>query len=184
MKIFKRIIYTLLSLLLLAAVGMVGVILYAEYSGRRFHPEAQAAMADGDFSDGESRLVYDENGNLAELPGSIPVPTESDEAETATAVPASQTESTETEASSDTQSPTADDTSAADTQTETAPASTLTDTSDSTERAYVMDKNSNLFHTADCPYAANISAEYKAEMTTTREKIMNAGYQPCSNCNP
>ena len=36
MKILKRIIYTLLGLILTGAVAMVGVILYAEYSGDRF----------------------------------------------------------------------------------------------------------------------------------------------------
>lgn len=169
MKIFKRTVYTLLSILLLAAVAMVGIILYAEYSGSRFLPEAQPDRTIA-FSEEESRLVYDENGNLAELPEGIPVVTEDAQTEEAQAEEAQIAEN-QTEETTPVIMPSHAETAAVD-------------TGDSSEQFYIMDKNSNLFHTSDCPYAANIAAEYKAQMMTTREKIMNAAYQPCSNCNP
>lgn len=144
MRILKRIIYTILGLLLVGVVALVGVILYAEYSGSRFTKETIAALADPNFFDGESRLVYDENGNIAELPGG-------------------RTASTAEEAGA---------------------SDTATDASVNSEQPYVMDLGSALFHTADCPYAANIAADNRSEMTTTREKIINAGYNACTNCNP
>ncbi len=167
MRILKRIIYTILGLLLAGVVALVGVILYAEYSGSRFTKETIAALADPDFSDGESRLVYDENGNIAELPGGI-------------------TASTAEEAGA---SDTATDTETADNTTtsvhlDSAASNTATDAAVNSEQPYVMDLGSALFHTADCPYAANIAADNRSEMTTTREKIINAGYNACTNCNP
>lgn len=174
MKLLKRIIYTLLGVLLAGAVGLVGIILYAEYTGRRFDPADTAVMAAVDLSDGESRLVYDENGNLAELPEGAP----QDTAETETAQ--------ETSASAGDNSTNApDDGSVQDAGAVPAVADAAgSGTGDGLEHSYVMDKGSNLFHTSDCPYAANIAAENRAEMTTTRDKIADAGYQPCSNCNP
>lgn len=142
MKIIKRIIYTILGLLLTCAVALVGVILYAEYSGSRFSKETITALIEPDFSDGESRLVYDENGNIAELPDSV---------------------STTASENADTSEPVTE---------------TISD------QSYVMDLGSALFHTADCPDAANIIADNRSEMTTTREKIINAGYTACTNCNP
>lgn len=138
MKTLKRIINLLLGVILVGAVGMVGVILYAEYSGSRFTPDSAETLAELDFSDGESRLVYDENGNIAELPGEVTV-------------------DTDTASSSSTEA---------------------------VELPYVMDLGSALFHTQDCPYAANIADENRSAMTTTREKVLNAGYTPCTNCNP
>lgn len=174
MKILKRIIYTLLGLVLLSVVAMVGVILYAEYSGSRFTTESIEALAKLDFSDGESRLVYDENGNIAELPGDISA------LDTTSADLNQPTESLpDTTAANDVSviSDAVADVSATG-------SGVSTSTAGSTELPYVMDLGSALFHTEDCPYAANIATENRSAMTTTREKIMNAGYSPCSRCNP
>lgn len=171
MKIIKRIIYTILGLLLTCAVALVGVILYAEYSGSRFTKETIAALVEPDFSDGESRLVYDENGNIAELPVSV----------TATEPEDLSPSETFTETGSDTLATDTSDADAVDTADDAAAMTTATDSS---EQPYVMDLDSALFHTTDCPYAANIATDNRSEMTTTREKIINAGYNACTNCNP
>ncbi len=71
MKILKRIIYTLLGLLLAGTATLVGIILYAEYTGKHFTPDSMPALAQS-FSDDESRLAYDENGNIMELPQTQP----------------------------------------------------------------------------------------------------------------
>ena len=68
MKTFKRIIFTLLGLLIAGTVALVGIILYAEYSGNRFAPDSVPAQAEADLFEEESRLAYDDNGNLIELP--------------------------------------------------------------------------------------------------------------------
>lgn len=163
MKIIKRIIYTLLGLILTGAVALVGIILFAEYSGRHFTADSVWKAEDGEYSEEDSRLVFDENGNIAEFPDST---AESDTVPAESTLPADN-------ASEENSSP-RDDTSA--------DAGSSAD--DSTERRYVMDMGSNLFHTADCPDAQNIKAEDISEMTTTRAKILNAGYQPCKTCNP
>lgn len=178
MKILKRIIYTLLGLLLLSAVALIGVILYAEYSGKRFDPSDITVMADAQLTDSESRLVYDENGNIAELPNGSAV----DGADSAEA-------SNSGIDTGETMNPGSD---SGDTAGSNPPADEIADTlstdtgssQDDVERAYVMDKGSNLFHLANCDYVSNIAEENRSEMTTTRAKIMNAGYQPCSHCNP
>lgn len=178
MKILKRMIYTLLGLLLLSAVALIGVILYAEYSGKRFDPSDITVMADTQLTDSKSRLVYDENGNLAELPNGSAVDG-ADSAETSNSC-------------IDTAEAVNPGSDSGDTAGSNPPADEIGDTlstdtgssQDDVERAYVMDKGSNLFHLASCDYVSNIAEENRSEMTTTRAKIMNAGYQPCSHCNP
>lgn len=74
MKIVKKIFYTIFGLLMATTLALIGVILYAEFTGHRFSMDKHTSL--GDSSDEESRLAYDENGNLAELPGSADVPSE------------------------------------------------------------------------------------------------------------
>ena len=74
MKIVKKIFYTIFVLLMATTLALIGVILYAEFTGHRFSMDKHTSL--GDSSDEESRLAYDENGNLAELPGSADVPSE------------------------------------------------------------------------------------------------------------
>lgn len=153
MKILKRIIYTILGLVLTGAVGLVCMILYAEYSGQRFNKESISALAVFDSSE-DSRLQYDENGNIAELPNQ-------------------------------------NSNSSADTSSEESDANGGTSISDITasitasmEQPYVMDLGTALFHTPDCPIATAIASEDRSDMTTTRDKIINAGYNACTACNP
>lgn len=179
MKILKRIVYTLLGLLIAGTVALVGIILYAEYSGKRFTPDSVQALAQLDAPEDESRLVYDENNNLIELPK----------------MQESEETASESEASGSSGSSSADADEAAASETAGAPAEDTAVPSDAapatdsaagadTELPYVMDLGSALFHTPDCPYAANIAADKRSEMTTTSAKIMNAGYTPCTNCHP
>ncbi|TCL60103.1 hypothetical protein EDD76_103296 [Kineothrix alysoides] len=171
MKIVKKIIYALLALVLTGAVVLVGIILFAEYSGRRFTP-GSTHVAEG-IEDDKSRLVYDENGNVVELPSesSDSLATTGQE----TAAPAQDIPSGDASAPSE---------DASVTVQEVAAGAETTSEEDNIERVYVMDMGANLFHTADCPYVQEIKPEDLSEMTTSRAKILNAGYQPCTSCNP
>lgn len=176
MKIFKRIVYTLLGLLIAGTVALVGIILYAEYSGKRFTPDSAQTLAQLDSPEDESRLVYDENDNLIELPKIQESEEESDSADR------SGTDSSEPSAN-EPETASSEDT-ADHTDSAAAPVTDAATAGADTERPYVMDLGSALFHTPDCPYAANIAADKRSEMTTTSAKIMNAGYLPCTNCHP
>jgi hypothetical protein len=168
MKIVKRIIYALLGLVLTGAVVLVGIILFAEYSGRRFTP-GSTQVAEG-IEDDKSRLIYDEDGNVVELPSESsdsPAATEQEPSAPVQDIP-----------SGDASAPSADPVQETAAETET------TSEEDNIERVYVMDMGANLFHTADCPYVQDIKPEDLSEMTTSRAKILNAGYQPCTYCNP
>ncbi len=168
MKIVKRITYTLLGLVLTGAVVLVGIILFAEYSGRRFTP-GSTKVAEG-IEDDKSRLVYDENGNVVELPSESsdsPATTGQETSAPVQDIP-----------SGDASAPSADSVQEIAAETESA------SEEDNIERVYVMDMGVNLFHTSDCPYVQEIKPEDLSEMTTSRAKILNAGYQPCTSCNP
>ncbi|WP_342756332.1 hypothetical protein [Kineothrix sedimenti] len=169
MKIVKRIIYALLGLVLTGAVVLVGIILFAEYSGRRFTP-GSIQTAEG-IEDDKSRLVYDENGNVVELPDESSDSSVTTGQETADSVP-------------DVPSGDASAPSAGEPAVETAAEIETTSEEDNIERNYVMDMGANLFHKADCPYVQDIKPDDLSEMTTSRAKILNAGYQPCTYCNP
>lgn len=155
MKIIKRIIYTLLGLLLTSVVVLVGVILIAEYSGNRFLADSRQTASEVVFTDDDSRLVYDENGNIAELPAGAP------------------TEENSSEAASDTGSG------------GTAPASfEATDSGNTSDELFIMDKSTAVFHKESCPDNISISEENKTSMTGSREDVMGRGYTPCTTCNP
>ncbi len=179
MKLLKRIFYILLGLLLVSAISMVGVILYAEYSGRRFHLEKDAQMADAGLPDEESRLAYDENGNLAELPGSPPpqpIPTQ----EESSAQSGTEAETVPENTSEESGGDVSPGTSAED----SAPPENELPSGNENEQLYIMDMGSALFHTKDCPHVADIAPDQRAERTASSSKIINAGYEPCTNCNP
>lgn len=219
MKILKRIFYTIFGLLLATTLALIGVILYAEFTGHRFSMDNHAAGKNS--QDTESRLAYDENGNLAELPGSGDVSSEQAAAgqvppdsstNAGTADPSAASPDSQTDAplpaetpidstagtdvsnsGSDTAPTPADSTAAANAPTGEAAnpnggagteGVSSADQGDETERAYIMDTGSGLFHTDACTDAAAISVDRRTERTTTRSKILDAGYQPCPNCNP
>ena len=51
---------------------------------------------------------------------------------------------------------------------------------------YVLNNETKIFHKPDCPAGKRIKWERnrRQEVTTTREKLIAAGYSPCENCNP
>lgn len=214
MKILKKIFYTIFGLLMATTLALIGVILYAEYTGHRFSAGNHAA--DRASSDVESRLAYDENGNLAELPGSTAASSEqlpqdsSGNESTAdssastpdglvntspgTENPDGGAAGTDVSGSPESTSAPADSTAPADSavpadSTAGEPANanngaSSTNPEDETERLYIMDTGSGLFHTDTCADAAAIAVDQRSERTTTRTKVLDAGYQPCPNCNP
>ncbi len=208
MKILKKIFYTIFGLLMATTLALIGVILYAEYTGHRFSAGNHAA--DRASSDVESRLAYDENGNLAELPGSTAASSEqlpqdsSGNESTAdssastpdglvntspgTGNPDGGAVGTDVSGSPESTSGPADSAVLAD-STAGEPANANNGASsanpeDETERLYIMDTGSGLFHTDTCADAAAIAVDQRSERTTTRTKVLDAGYQPCPNCNP
>ncbi|NLL77727.1 MAG: hypothetical protein GX235_10870 [Clostridiales bacterium] len=176
MKTVKRIIYTLIGLVLACTILLVCIILFAEYSGKRFTSDS-LQVADG-IEDDESRLVYDENGNVVEFPDG-------------TSDSASGTVQEAPDAAGNVQVPAEESVQASDTDA-TAPSPEIQESQedadisadDNIERTYVMDMGTNIFHTADCPYVQDIKEDDRSERSTSRAKILNAGYQPCTNCNP
>ena len=67
MKIIKRFFYIIFGILLIGTISLTGIMLYAEYSGRRFHPGSLEEITGNKEED--SRLAYDSEGNIIELPG-------------------------------------------------------------------------------------------------------------------
>ncbi len=152
MKTFKKIFYTIFGLFIATIVGLVGVILYAEYSGQHFSAKSLKSAEDL-LPEDDSRLAYDENGNIAEFPDGTPGEVLED--------------------GENTQMPPVDTTETGSDEIE-----------NEIEQVYIMDMGANLFHTKDCSEVENIKDDDRSEMTTTKGKIRNAGYEPCTNCNP
>ena len=57
------------------------------------------------------------------------------------------------------------------------------ETTDSQASHYIGNKNSHVFHTPDCGGVKNMSEKNKIEFES-REAAVEAGYKPCSSCNP
>lgn len=210
MKILKKIFYTIFGLLLATTLALIGVILYAEYTGHRFSTDGHAISKAS--SDGESRLAYDENGNLAELPGSADASSEQlpqdssgngspastpdglANASPGTGNPDGGAAGTDVSGSPESTSGPADSTAPADSAvpadstagepTNANGGASSANPEDETERLYIMDTSSGLFHTDTCTDAAAIAVDQRSERMTTRTKVLDAGYQPCPNCNP
>lgn len=204
MKIIKRIFYTIFGILLICTISLIGVMLYAEYTGKRFHPDTINEIVEGTAD--ESRLAYDDSGNIIELPGNSrkadsetePIPADHTETGSSDAFGTDVSnigESVETPSSGDESS--GEDgvsesvaTPVADASTDTAsepvsePVSAPAGTDSDTEQLYIMDLSSNLFHTANCSDAAEIPVDQRSERSTVRNKILDAGYEPCPHCNP
>lgn len=49
---------------------------------------------------------------------------------------------------------------------------------------YILNTNTHKFHYPGCSSAKRISPKNYAEFSGTREELINAGYDPCGNCNP
>lgn len=192
MKVIRRIFYTIFGILLVCTISLIGVMLYAEYTGQRFQPGPSEEITGG--TDEESRLAYDDIGNIIELPGSPqsaasepePAPAGSSgigslpesQAEAASGTDVSGISDTaETSSGTDSSAVPAQDSAGMASAAETVPAS-------DTEQLYIMDLNSGLFHTANCSDAAELPVDQRSERSTVRSKILDAGYEPCPHCNP
>lgn len=182
MKTVKKIAYTLLGILLVSVIALVGTILYAEYSGKPFLSRQDSSASETDSLNNPSRLMYDEDGNIAELPG-ISSNASSDTAADTGDVTSDTDEAAPEPADTSAASAAADTSVAADTP---AADTDQTDPSagDGTTHTYIMNKESAIFHYDTCPDVQNISEENKLSMTGTREDVMGRGYEPCKNCNP
>ena len=62
-----------------------------------------------------------------------------------------------------------------------APTDTEKDDTGST-RLYIINTNSNKFHTSSCKYALSIKVTNRIEATTTKEDLIHQGYNPCNYC--
>lgn len=60
---------------------------------------------------------------------------------------------------------------------ETAPAPVNT-------RAYVVNTNTGKFHNSWCRYVNTIASHNRWDVETTREELIDRGYEPCKVCNP
>ena len=184
MKIIKRFFYILFGILLIGTISLIGIMLYAEYSGRRFHPGSLEAIT-GETEE-DSRLAYDEQGNIIELPGNSPSASPEEKPAPANdTVPAEDAMGTDVSPAaaaepSGTENP---EPAPAEAPADTAPV-TETVPDSTTEQLYIMDLDTGLFHTEDCSDAAEIPVDKRSERTTLRNKILDAGYQPCPHCNP
>lgn len=193
MKIIKRFFYLIFGILLIGAISLTGIMLYAEYSGRRFHPGSLEEITGEKEED--SRLAYDEEGNIIELPGNSQPASSEGESEPANPIESSNLPETPAENTMGTDVSNVGDMPASEPaepsgtdSSESAPAETAPaaePTSDpNVEQLYIMDLDTALFHTADCSDAAEIPVDKRSERTTLRNKILDAGYQPCAHCNP
>ena len=54
---------------------------------------------------------------------------------------------------------------------------------DPQETSYIGNKNSHVFHTPDCSGVKNMNEKNKVTFES-REAAVEAGYKPCSSCNP
>lgn len=60
-----------------------------------------------------------------------------------------------------------------------------TDSGDSSqESTYVINTNTGKFHRADCSSVQSMKDKNKVTYTGERNKLLNAGYEPCGQCNP
>lgn len=52
------------------------------------------------------------------------------------------------------------------------------------ENSYVINTNTGKFHKADCSSVQSMKEKNKVTYTGGRDKLLNAGYEPCRQCNP
>ncbi len=64
-----------------------------------------------------------------------------------------------------------------------APSSTAT-TPGGESVAYVLNRSNMKFHLATCRSVDNMKAENREDFTGNRQYVIDAGYEPCKNCNP
>lgn len=198
MKIIKRFFYIIFGILLIGTISLTGIMLYAEYSGRRFHPGSLEEITGNKEED--SRLAYDSEGNIIELPGNSQPSSPETEAVPSSGMDTSvlpetsvaDTMGTDVSNVGETAAPASDpgespNSESSGTEPAEAPAEApaAQPASDpDTEQLYIMDLGTGLFHIADCSDAAEIPVDKRSERTALRNKILDAGYQSCPHCNP
>lgn len=185
MKIFKRIVYSLLGLILTLTLAMVGIILYSEYTGKRFFINGSAGdQYAAAISEEESRLVSEENGSGEGDAAAEAVPP-AEETPAADAPAAGTDAATPVPADTQTQ-PQADPAPAPEAPAaETPPVAPTGPSADAgTPKVYVLNKESSLFHYSDCELVSQISQENYSTMTGVRDDVTGRGYEPCTVCNP
>lgn len=52
------------------------------------------------------------------------------------------------------------------------------------EQTYVLNTSSMKFHYPDCDSTRNMNSRNKLEVTTTRDELIERGYEPCGSCRP
>lgn len=52
------------------------------------------------------------------------------------------------------------------------------------ENSYILNTNTNKFHKPDCDSVADMKEKNKKEVFSTREEIIEQGYEPCGRCRP
>lgn len=62
--------------------------------------------------------------------------------------------------------------------------STTTTTSESKKTSYICNTNTMKFHYPSCSSAKDILEENRLEIKTTRNELINQGYEPCGGCKP
>lgn len=55
-------------------------------------------------------------------------------------------------------------------------------TQNETGKEYIVNTNTNKFHTPDCVYAQNISEKNKMEYQGDAETLLSQGYSACRSC--
>lgn len=59
-----------------------------------------------------------------------------------------------------------------------------TNTEETKEATYILNTNTHKFHHTDCRSVKRMKEKNKEKYTGDREKLIEAGYDPCQNCNP
>ena len=52
------------------------------------------------------------------------------------------------------------------------------------ETAYVLNTSSKKFHLPDCSGANSMKAENRQETSSSRQELLDQGYEPCGTCKP
>lgn len=60
----------------------------------------------------------------------------------------------------------------------------ISDSDKSEKSEYVINTNTNKFHTLDCPSVDKIKDNYKEAYAGNRDDLIDKGYEPCKICNP
>ena len=52
------------------------------------------------------------------------------------------------------------------------------------ERVYIINKNTMRFHYPSCSSVEKMAEYNKETVNTSRDKLIEEGYEPCGNCEP